>query len=239
MKRFVICFLMLSLVLGLSLPIAAQKTYVLITGVSNYPNEEDKVGQTTKDAKNLAKFWKRMTPNVTLLTSAYVTTDNITKKLTEICEAATEKDIIVFYYAGHGVEDYLYIYDGVYPYHRLLKILNASKAKAKICLVNACHSGSIQKAAKQNDSPAYALFSSSRSNEVSYEASILGAGYFSQALLKGLRGAADKNKDKLVTVKELYEYAHADVPRRSKGAQHPQLYAHSVMHDFVLVDWNK
>lgn len=237
MKKSIIYYLLaLFMVCGYT-QAYAQKTYVLIAGISNYPGEKSDVGQTTKDAKKMARFWQKRTPNVVLLTSSYVTTENIKQKLTEISEAATEDDVIIFFYAGHGAKNYLVLHDTVFPYRRLLNILQKSKAKAKICFLNACFSGSIFEAAKQNPDDAFVLFASSRENEESIEERNLGAGFFSQALIKGLVGQCDYNKDKIITVKELFAFIQKDIANRT-NQQHPQVYAHKKMHDFPIVDWN-
>ena len=52
----------------------------------------------------------------------------------------------------------------------------------------------------------------------------LGHGIFTYYLLQGLNGAADLNKDGIVTVQELYEYVEQQVTQKSRsvgGNQHP------------------
>ena len=58
--------------------------------------------------------------------------------------------------------------------------------------------------------------------------------FFTQALLKGLRGKCDYDHNKEITVLELFKYIHADVTRRSLKGQHPQLIAPKGMHDKVI-----
>jgi len=66
------------------------------------------------------------------------------------------------------------------------------------------------------------VFSSSRGGESSYEDSIIKNGYFTAALLQGLKdSAADRDDDKVVSLKELQRYVSQAVAERSKGAQHP------------------
>jgi len=59
---------------------------------------------------------------------------------------------------------------------------------------------------------------------VSIELPELGHGIFTYYLVEGLKGAADLNKDGIVTVQELYEYLEQQVAKKSRsvgGNQHP------------------
>jgi WD40 repeat protein len=66
------------------------------------------------------------------------------------------------------------------------------------------------------------IFSSSRGYERSAEDSGLKQGFFTYAIMNALRGAADEDNDKNVTVEELYRYVSAAVPRLNPG-QHPTI----------------
>ena len=63
--------------------------------------------------------------------------------------------------------------------------------------------------------------SSSTGSEVSVESAALGHGYFTQALIEGLSGQADSNKDGLVYVNELDTYLSDRVKFLSQDRQHP------------------
>ena len=64
----------------------------------------------------------------------------------------------------------------------------------------------------------------SRPREVSREGPQFGGGHgvFSYYVLKGLQGAADKNKDSAVDASELIEYVAAQVPQATDNKQHPR-----------------
>jgi uncharacterized caspase-like protein len=69
-----------------------------------------------------------------------------------------------------------------------------------------------------------AIITASRPAEVSMELPELGHGVFSYFLLQGLKGAADTNRDGIVTLDELYAYVEQQVTRKSRsvgGNQHP------------------
>ena len=69
-----------------------------------------------------------------------------------------------------------------------------------------------------------AIITASRPAEVSIELPELGHGLFTYYLLQGLRGAADLNRDGIVSLQELYEYVEQQVSQKSRavgGNQHP------------------
>ncbi|MEK7372626.1 MAG: hypothetical protein AAB265_14350, partial [candidate division NC10 bacterium] len=69
-----------------------------------------------------------------------------------------------------------------------------------------------------------AIVTASRPGEVALELPELGHGIFTYYLIEGLKGAADLNRDGIVSLQELYEYLEREVTRKSRavgGNQHP------------------
>jgi uncharacterized caspase-like protein len=64
---------------------------------------------------------------------------------------------------------------------------------------------------------------SSKKEEYSLESEGLRQGIFSHFLIKGLKGDADTNGDKIVSVTELYKYVYGSVRDYTKMAQTPIL----------------
>ena len=58
---------------ALALSANAQKTYAIITGVSNYEGDDHDLAQSSKDAKSIAALYKEKNASVTLFTSKYAT----------------------------------------------------------------------------------------------------------------------------------------------------------------------
>ena len=235
--------LILSLIACLALGISLNaRTFVLVTGVSRYANENSNLEQTTKDAKRFKQLMETQTKDITLLTSKYVTSANVLEKLRAIANRAQSGDRIVFFYSGHGMEGAMYGYDGPIWYEDIIDVLNTSAASEKICFIDACHAGTMTKvddtkgssAWKSKVKPGQAFFVACRPDEYSYENPFVGAGFFTQALLKGLQGKSDKNSDKKITIKELFDYIYGDVVKRSKNEQHPQLQAPQSMYNVSI-----
>lgn len=235
----VITTVVMALLIGIG--VKAQETYVLVTGVSSYQDSRNDVTLTTKNAKSFAQKMLTQTDNVSILTSKYANHDNVLEKLKIICSKAKEDDRIVFFFAGHGTVDNMQngcicAYDEPIYYSELMNCLKESKAKEKVMIVEACHSGS--SLASYID-PSVICFSSSRMDEFSYYHDLVGAGYFSNAILTGLQGKADANKDMKITVMELFQYAYSYVLGKSDKQQHPQLICPKANKNLVIFDCTK
>lgn len=241
-------FLLLLTLLFVFLQVDAQRTYALLAGVSNYNAENvNNLSNTTKDVKEMQAVFKKQGAVVATITSKYATPENIMKKLDAIVKLATSKDKIIFFFSGHGTAGSIVGYGPMLlPYKLIVKKLSEARTKIVFCFVDACESGSVTDEAGsdyswgQGSGNKVIFMMASRANEYSWENRWLGNGYFTQALLKGLRGKADYNGDRNVTVSELYKYVYADVTERSKNSehpQHPQLIGPKSNFEAVLTKW--
>ncbi len=218
------------------------RTYVLIAGVSRYQNENNNLAQTTVDAKRFKEVMETQTKDITILTSKYAGHDNVLEKLSAICHRAGKDDKIIFYFSGHGFPGGIAAYDRPIAYDEINNLLSRSPA-SKICFIDACHAGTMgssRETAREANLKAIdnqMLFLACRPEEVSKEDLFVGAGYFTQALIKGMRGKADKDANKQITALELFKYIYADVLKRSGNKQHPQLVAPKSMYDTVITRW--
>lgn len=240
--------LLLVLCLAFSLSnISAQKTYALLTGISRYSNEEANLNQTTKDIKEIRRVLINQGFTVATLTSKYVNHDNIVRKLNAIVKIAKPEDRIMFFYSGHGDTGGMLTYEmSLFKYNELINILSKAKTKKIFCFIDACRSGSAGNALTGNygwnsEGPNGITFMlACRDNEFSFENSWVGNGFFTKALLKGMRGMSDMNKDKKVTLLELFKYVYNDVTARTSSSeepQHPQLFGPKSMHQTILFSW--
>ena len=243
MKRFLSVWLTIAfMVFSLN-----ARTFVLCIGVSNYDNSDLNLTQTTKDAKQFKSVMENETKDITILTSKYANKENIKEKLRAISNRAQKGDKIIFFFSGHGYPGGVAVYDNILPYQEINDILAKSAADAKICFIDACHAGSVRgvsdnsKNYKAPTSGNIIYMLASRADEYSLENPWVGHGFFTQAVLKGLRGKADANRDKKITVNELFKYVYNDVQHttaKMNVSQHPQLIGQKSVADAVLIDWN-
>ncbi len=159
----------------------------------------------------------------------------------QLFDQADANDAILFYFSGHGVEGaFLPIdFDGFnnrLMHEELRAIIDQSPAKHKLVLADACHSGSYFRArssvqsildqyytAFAQSTGGLALLLSSKGEEYSLEDGGLRSGVFSHFLIKGLKGPADRNLDKVVTVEELHRYIQSNVATYTGNVQNPVL----------------
>ena len=159
-------------------------------------------------------------------------------------QAAKDDDRVLIYFAGHGYvhqgKAYLMPYDvnpgnipGTgYPMDDLGAAIGRKiKGKWKVLLTDSCHSGAIspdgdvQTINRSLLDLGKSLFSltASRDRERSFESPDWGGGHgiFTYYVVRGMEGAADENRDGIVSADELAEYTRRNVREATKGAQNP------------------
>lgn len=142
----------------------------------------------------------------------------------------------VFYYSGHSDEYSLLLGKTTYGYSELKKAISEVPTDVHVVILDSCYSGNFirskggqrQKPFLMDDSSVvkgHAYLSSSSSQESSQESDEIGSSFFTNAMITGLRGAADSSGDKKVTLNELYSYAFNETLSKtentSTGPQHP------------------
>ena len=133
------------------------------------------------------------------------------------------------------------LYSTALPMDELQTIFGRLESERVVAFLDACYSGAAggrtfaarkTRAGGVDDlflerltrSKGRAIITASRPAEVSIELPELGHGIFTHYLVEGLKGAADGNRDGIVTLQELYEYVESQVSRKSRsvgGNQHP------------------
>lgn len=248
MKRWCLFFLLFLCFCGKGFSVGKGNIYVVSVGVANYQTISDLV-LPEKDAKAIAQLYKTQTKNVILLTGKYATKARILKSLKDQFARAREDDMVVFTFSGHGYPGGLCPYDmsarresGI-SYKELRTILKQSRAKRKIVFADACFSGGIRGNESQEGSYGYndsdiLLFLSSRTGETSIESPFMVNGFFTTYLLRGLRGGADTDNNRLITARELFLFVSQGVKTKSNNRQHPVMWGR-FDDDMILMDWRK
>lgn len=245
MKRLLIIIILLC---GILFPISTEAKgdiYVVAVGISDYENISD-LRLPEQDAKDIAELYKIKTRHVILITGRFATKERILKALNDQFSRADENDMIVFSFSGHGYQGGICPYDmtneksdGI-TYQEIRNILKLSKAKRKMIFADACFSGGIRSGgntvSNNADDSDVLLFLSSRGGETSIENGFMTNGYFTFFLLRGLRGGADEDLNRIITAKELFDFVHNGVVEKSDGKQHPVMWGH-FDNDAVMMDW--
>jgi hypothetical protein len=168
--------------------------------------------------------------------------------------AAGDKVILLFYYSGHADGLNLELGAETVPFGEIRERLERSAADIRVAFVDSCRAGGITETKGISPGPSFdivvtdrldvagaAFVTSASASESAQESAELESSYFTHYLVSALRGAADADGDKRVTLAEAYQYAYvktvADTARTIAGAQHPS-YAYRLTGrgDLALAD---
>jgi hypothetical protein len=166
-----------------------------------------------------------------------------------------ERALFLLYYSGHAKDGELRLGESRIPLDALKARLAAAPADIRIGVFDSCHSGAVTRSKGARRAPAFdiqaagsedtrglVLLSSASADEDAQESDEIGGSYFSHYLVSGLRGDADRSRDRRVTLSEAYAYAYArtvaDTAESAAGAQHPTFsYDFQGNADLVLTDF--
>lgn len=240
---------LLTVLLFANINATAQKTYIVCVGLNVNRDRVDPLPCSRSDAKGIASFYHKYNgSSVFMLLDANATRTHILKVLKQQFAKSTPSDEIIFAYSGHGFDGGLSTYnnDEVLYCSEVQQIMLNSKARRKMMFIMACHSGSFtKKYGKSNDSRRrynkksnVLLFLSSKADEYSWETGMMEKSFFYHYLLEGLEGEADKNGDRKVTARELFNYVAPKVTIISDNKQHPVMWGR-FPDDMVIVNVRK
>lgn len=224
-KAIICTFILFSLAVT-----ANAKTYLVAVGVSDYPGTGKDLRLPANDAATVQYIYsKNSNAESVLLTNSNATKSAVLSKLRSTFAKASENDIIVFFFSGHGSKGAFCAYDAQIPYSEIRQAMASSKAKNKMIFADACFSGKMRQGRKNTAEQSFnnyniMLFLSSRGNETSIERRDMKNGFFTSCLQKGLRGGADANKDRTITARELFNYVSTNVKTLSSDKQHPVMW---------------
>jgi hypothetical protein len=224
-----------------------MKVWAVVVGISAYDHMPT-LRYTDDDAYRMYAFLKSpeggaLTDNqIRILIDEDATHDKILAAMNDVFSKAGKEDLVMVYFSGHGLPgSFLPIdFDGFnkkLDHEDIKKMLESSPAKYKLCIADACHSGSLLAMAEKSGTirnvledyyktlsqaeAGTALIMSSKGEETSLESSGLRQGVFSHFLIRGLKGEADKDANKIVTVQELFDYVDENVRAYTMNRQSP------------------
>ncbi len=220
------------------------RIWAVVVGIAAY-SHQPALHYTDNDAFRLYSFLKSPEggalpdEQIRVLIDEEATRDNVLRAMQEVLLRADDNDVVLFYFSGHGIEGAFLPtdYDGSFhklAHEEILEIMQRSRARLKLVLGDACHSGSLQHVKAPTlltdlygqlspEQGGIALMLSSRGQEISLEDSNLRSGVFSYYLIQALKGLADRNADGIVTLEETYQYVRREVRRYTAGVQTPVL----------------
>ena len=215
------------------------KVYVVSVGIADYPETKNDLRISDNDAKTIAKvFLATKDASVKVLTNEDATQSALLSTMHTLFEDAQSDDAIVLYFSGHGTPGALVCHDGLLTYQHIFKMLKGCKASRKIIIADACFSGKMRTTRQQSNnynSQNVMLFLSSRTNETSQETQYKNS-LFTIFLERGLRGGADKNRDRQLTAREIFDFVHDGVTEASGNKQHPVMWG-KFDNNMTIIKW--
>lgn len=226
------------------------RLFVLAVGVSQYSDEKFNLRYCHADAEALAALLMKQKGRafgdvqVQVYTDKKATVTNVKDGLDWLKRSCTPADVAVVLFSGHGIRRERGLYyvtheanlEGVQytclNWETVAASLKETQAKQVLFLSDACHAGAFgtttlasQKDISDSlrDKAGVMVFASSRANELSREDPQWQHGAFVKAILEGLAGSADLNRDGKVTVQELQTKTTQRVVELTDGKQHPEL----------------
>ena len=218
--------------------------WAIVVGVNDYDDERiHDLEFSASDARMVAAaleqsgLYERVYLFADGTADAEPTLKNVLGKIKAVASSAGPDDMILFYFSGHGFPDekeghnYLAVKDtdpellpkfGI-GLHEIYRYFDESDARAKVILLDACHSGARKDKGYDTRLSGDFLFNgegsvtiaSSQFDQSSYDWGQKRAGAFTWYLTSGLQGEADAppygNGDGLITSHELEQYVTKQV----------------------------
>jgi hypothetical protein len=198
---------------------------------------------------------------VKLLTDEKATKDDVLDGLEWLKQQVTARDVGILFMAGHGMNDntgnYYYLPHNInldqllrtgVAYNDIKITLNSLAGKA-VFFIDTCHSGNALGTAKTRGvgtdvngivselasaENGVVVFTASTGKQLSQESAEWGNGAFTKAVVEGLNGKADFQKNGKITLKGLDFYVAERVKELTKGQQSPTSISPSGIGDFPL-----
>jgi uncharacterized caspase-like protein len=239
MKRIAAIFLLTSFFV---IPSLAQdfNKYAVVVGCADYQQADMDLHYSDDDAYRFYAYLKSCEgggipdENIAVLVDEAASKTNIINTMESIFSKASPDDMLIFFFTGHGAEGAFCPTDMTNEYSSLLfhdevkAVFKKYPARYKICLADACFSGSIYTGTPAPAIPSYGssetsviIMMSSAPNETSLENPKMRQGAFAYYLIKGLKGSADRDKDNIITLEELFPYVKANVMNFTGNRQTP------------------
>lgn len=237
---------------ALCLTAQAQKTYVVSVGIADYKEIND-LRYTENDVAVFNQIMANHTDEIHTLTGPQATHANLIKTIRSVFAQATANDAVIFFFSGHGYEGGFCCYDmkpgsyiGGISYKEMQILFRNCRAGRKMVFADACFSGglSIQKTqltvqTVQNSEVMY--FLSSKFDETSLELPNGPNGLFTYYLAQGLYGDSDLNGDRIISLREIYDYVHSNVVtyvNQIPHDQHPMIWG-KYNKTMTVLDWTR
>jgi len=222
---------------------APVRRFALLVGANDGGGDRVRLRYANSDADAIAEVLRDLggvgagdlihlrDPTPTEVEAAF---DDLADKLRDAADSGARTQIL-FYYSGHSDEKGLLLGGDRIEYARLRKRVQAVPADVRIAILDSCASGAFTRTkggtrrapflvGAASSVEGHAFLTSSSADESAQESDRVGGSFFTHFFNSGLRGAADVDGDRFVTLTEAYRFAFESTLARTEstrgGAQH-------------------
>jgi hypothetical protein len=219
-------------------PTVRLRRFVLLAGVDDGGPTRTKLRYAGTDARAMERVLQTM-GGVAAEDIVFVSAANraafdtafadIEQRLRAGTTPGVRRELLV-YYSGHSDEDGLMVGRDRVGYDELRARVQKAPAELRVVILDSCASGAFTRRKggvkrapflmdASTDMRGHAFLTSSAADERAQESDRISASYFTYYLVSGLRGAADVNQDKRVTLQEAYQFASQETLARTERSQ--------------------
>ena len=210
-----------------------SRTWTILVGISSYDDERNDLQHGRGDAltqlQALVARGLAETERTVVLLDEEATRETILRAVETVAARADRDDLLVFHYSGHGVQlpdqagpgaderdgldEALASHEtwGALRDEELRRALDQVRTGRQLVVLDACHSGGF---AADLDRAGRFVICASQETQASIESSLLKGGLLTSALVAGMDGLADLDRDGSVTLRELAAWIQEDIPLR-------------------------
>lgn len=242
---------------------ASVRRFALLVGANDGGSDRELLRYASTDAEMFSKALTELGgldkddrvlldgPDVASLERGFA---DVTAKIRKAATAG-ERVQFVFYYSGHSDETGLLLGGVHVDYKRLRGLIDKVPADVRIAILDSCSSGAFTRykggkkrepflAGAAAEVEGHAYLTSSSADEAAQESDRIGGSFFTHYLVTGLRGAADSDSDRRVTLNEAYRFAFDETLARTEATSGgPQHAAYDISlagtGDLVMTDLRK
>jgi hypothetical protein len=219
-------------------PTVRLRRFVLLAGVDDGGPTRTKLRYAASDARTVGHVLQTLggvapedivlvsTANRAAFDSAFA---DVEQRLRAGTTPGVRRELLV-YYSGHSDEDGLLIGRDRIGYDELRARVQRAPADLRVVILDSCASGAFTRRKggvkrapflldASSDMRGHAFLTSSAADERAQESDRIAASYFTYYLVSGLRGAADMNQDRRVTLQEAYQFASQETLARTERSQ--------------------
>jgi hypothetical protein len=219
-------------------PTVRLRRFVLLAGVDDGGPTRTKLRYAASDAHAMGRVLQTL-GGVAPEDMVFVSTANraafdaafadVEQRLRAGAQAGVRRELLV-YYSGHSDEDGLLVGRDRIGYDELRARVQLAPADLRVVILDSCASGAFTRRKggvkrapflmdASSDMRGHAFLTSSAADERAQESDRISASYFTYYLVSGLRGAADVNQDRRVTLQEAYQFASQETLARTERSQ--------------------